>query len=535
MERLFIFAIGGTGARVLRSFTMLLASGQIKLNEYDVYPIILDYDAENGDTAIATDCIETYNTIHNLTWKDKTFSKERGFFKSSLCQLSAGDAFGGSAFRMVYAPKGNNSFRKYIGYETLGYDENNSARMQKKVDTTVTKLLLQSLYNTDPVSDDSEMNLKMDVGFKGNPNIGCVVFHDIEEECEEFRSFLENLSANDKVVVIGSLFGGTGSSGVPEVIRKIQDKQAGVGAILVMPYFAPESRSGGTIRHDIFNSKTKAAINYYEKSLMKFDQQGNMLPESQIHSAYFLGDPKPTILKYCDGGQEQRNAANIVEFLSALSIMHFLEGGRGCFKYGSAQYIMGEGKSVKQLFHDDLRDEGDFLKPIVRRLTSLTVALKYFMFRICEADSRLKNTTYYSRFNLEKPHPQMKQLFEDLKHFWNLYKSWLDEMSNKNLLEDQGNSHGLTLYGTDNNLEVLIVNPKEEISKKGGWGSSKKRNPNKSVDGPSIDALINEAIKDFRPNGFSGSFITNDEEFLFMHGLFAAATNEDVILKKIFE
>ena len=540
MERLFIFAIGGTGARVLRSFTMLLASGQDSLKDYDVYPIILDYDSENGDTAIATNCIETYNRIHNIAWKDKDMVKEAGFFKSNLCQLKDDSLNGGSSFQMVYAPKGNNVYKKYIGYDTLGYDEMNSKRLGRDIDTTGTKMLLQSLYNTDPTSDDSEMNLKMDVGFKGNPNIGSVVFHDIDSECSEFKAFLMRLTPNDKVVVVGSLFGGTGSSGIPEIIRKIREKNQGVhiGAVLVMPYFAPESKDGGTIRHDIFNSKTKAAINYYEDSgLISFDKNGQM-NGGAINSAYFIGDPKPTVLPYCDGGGNQKNPANICEFISALSIIHFVQGGRGSFKYGVGKFIVGDGVSVKQLFYDDLKDEN--VKPIIRRLTSFTVAIKYFMFRTMQPDSNVKRTTYYSRFTLADPKDQMKTMLTNLKSFWSLYKAWLDELSNMGKLEDHGNSHGLTLYGTKDDLEILIVNHKDETpAKSGGFfgfgqGGSKKKE-NKSVEGPTIDGLINKAINNFKPNGFTGDYTTRDEEFLFMHGLYVASTDEKEIINKVFD
>ena len=49
MKRIFIFGIGGTGCRVLRSLNFLLAAG-IRGFGYDteVFPIIIDYDKENG-------------------------------------------------------------------------------------------------------------------------------------------------------------------------------------------------------------------------------------------------------------------------------------------------------------------------------------------------------------------------------------------------------------------------------------------------------------------------------------------------------
>lgn len=531
MDRLFVFAIGGTGARVLRSFTMLLASGQESMKEYDVYPIILDYDENNGDTNIATQCIEHYKTIHDMAWKDEKMSKEKGYFKSNLCQLKADDRFGGSSFRMVYAPKGYEVYKDYIGYNTLGKDEANG------VNTSLTQMLLDSLYNTDPASDDSEINLNMEVGFKGNPNIGSVVFHDLDSECTEFRQFLLHLNRNDKVVVVGSLFGGTGASGIPEIIRKIRAKAPTVqiGAVLVMPYFAPEPKPGGTIRYEIFNSKTKAAINYYEDSgMIKFDPAGNMTG-GMINSVYFIGDPKPTILRYCDGGEQQLNPANIVEFISALSILNFVEGGRGSFKYGVNEYIIGENIAVKQLFYDDLFDTSNFTQPIIQRLTSFTVALKYSMFRMLQPDQSLKKTTYYSCFTLEKPRKDMLTMLNGIKSFWAEYQKWLDELSNKDELPDKGNSHSLNLFSTEKNLEILIEKPSDQSNnKKGGIFGGGRRPGNKSVKGSTIDGLINQSVTNFKPTGWPSDFVTNDEEFLLMHGLFEASTNEKEIVRNLF-
>ena len=50
MNRLFLFAIGGTGARVLRSLIMLLAANVKLPNGIKIIPIIIDLDKTNEDT-----------------------------------------------------------------------------------------------------------------------------------------------------------------------------------------------------------------------------------------------------------------------------------------------------------------------------------------------------------------------------------------------------------------------------------------------------------------------------------------------------
>ena len=67
--KLFIFSIGGSGSRVVRSLSMLLASGVSHFKAGDqVFPIMIDYDVENGDTDRAFKCIDTYNHLHNSAY-----------------------------------------------------------------------------------------------------------------------------------------------------------------------------------------------------------------------------------------------------------------------------------------------------------------------------------------------------------------------------------------------------------------------------------------------------------------------------------
>lgn len=53
MSKLYVFAIGGSGSRVLRSLTMLLSSG-VHTN-YEIVPMIVDPDQSNGDLVRTVD------------------------------------------------------------------------------------------------------------------------------------------------------------------------------------------------------------------------------------------------------------------------------------------------------------------------------------------------------------------------------------------------------------------------------------------------------------------------------------------------
>ena len=59
MSKLFVFGIGGTGSRVLKSLTMLLMAG-VKTNVDEIIPIVIDKDETNGDMVKTKRLIETY-------------------------------------------------------------------------------------------------------------------------------------------------------------------------------------------------------------------------------------------------------------------------------------------------------------------------------------------------------------------------------------------------------------------------------------------------------------------------------------------
>ncbi len=76
MSKLYVFGIGGTGSRVLRALTMLLASGVECANE-TIVPIIIDPDDSAADKTRTVEAMKKYmaqwfrlHILHHLpaTW-----------------------------------------------------------------------------------------------------------------------------------------------------------------------------------------------------------------------------------------------------------------------------------------------------------------------------------------------------------------------------------------------------------------------------------------------------------------------------------
>ena len=87
MSKIYLFSIGGTGARVLRSFTMLLAAG-VKLGVDEVVPVIIDPDAANADLTRTVALMGKYRDVRSHL----TFNKETPtmFFRTGLSQILPG-------------------------------------------------------------------------------------------------------------------------------------------------------------------------------------------------------------------------------------------------------------------------------------------------------------------------------------------------------------------------------------------------------------------------------------------------------------
>ena len=66
-SKLFIFAIGGTGSRVVKALTMLLASGVELKNTSVVIPIIVDPHKANEDLKRTENLLQTYQRIRAVS------------------------------------------------------------------------------------------------------------------------------------------------------------------------------------------------------------------------------------------------------------------------------------------------------------------------------------------------------------------------------------------------------------------------------------------------------------------------------------
>jgi hypothetical protein len=229
LARLFIFAVGGTGARVLRSLTMLLAAG-MRLPDCDqVIPVLVDPDTQNGDVTRTVDLLKRYKRIHDALYQDGQHPKNEGFFGQDLTTLAQLNTSGVEGLRdsFVYDFGGiNQSFKDFMHYNETSVE---------------TRGLLDLLFTPD------SLNASLDLGFRGSPNVGSVVLNSLVQ-AKEMRYLAQSLNSDDRVFFISSIFGGTGAAGFPLLVKNLRDPgvdlpqpsvRAAVpaGALVLLPYF----------------------------------------------------------------------------------------------------------------------------------------------------------------------------------------------------------------------------------------------------------------------------------------------------------
>ncbi|QXV63613.1 hypothetical protein INP83_10835 [Mucilaginibacter sp. 21P] len=411
--RIFVFGIGGTGARVLRSLAMLLASGvEFKDKNIEVIPVIIDMDAHNGDTARTRNLFRSYHAIRKTFVQSSPDLEKNKFFRTkirSFNRLESGVADDVELDMQFDFQNKDDSFSKFIHFNGL-----------RRLDQDI----LELLYNDAVESQDfPELHLNLSLGFKGNPNIGSVVFNQLANS-QQFKNLESNFSGQDRIFIISSIFGGTGSSGFPTLVKLIrQSKNASLakavlGAITVMPYFDVEPKEDSAINSSLFTTKTKAALSYYA-------EDEDIL---SINALYYIADnAKASQLENVEGGHEQINDAHLVELLAASAVVDFIAkddhelDGSKCFEFGCE--LDNTPFSIKDF---STRTKELIIAPLLQFAYAAQIATKII--------PQLKDNTFYRPKELDlEAEMDIPNDYRNLLSFFNHFKSWTEEeMANQN-------------------------------------------------------------------------------------------------------
>lgn len=452
MSKIYVFGIGGTGSRVLRSLAMLLASG-IDFGAGAIVPVIIDPDVANADLTRTVDLLNNYTAIR----KKLQFggSNKNRFFRTDIERILPN-------YTLRINDTDSKSFKQFIGYPSMSKQN---------------KAMVKMLFS------DKNLESSMEVGFKGNPNVGSVVLNQIVCS-DDFSVVANSFTGGDKIFIISSIFGGTGASGFPLLLKTLREangypnyslvNQARIGAVSVLPYFKVEQDDESEIDSVTFISKTKSALAYYENNISR---------NGIIDALYFLADDMANVYENHEGGSSQQNAAHLIEFLGASAVADFSNS-----EFDSPQNMeLGiKDTSGPVSFESFYRNMFDLLyEPLVR----FAMVSNIFTYKL---DFYRSNTFSANKGNFEELYSS--QFFKDFKAFLDKFRSWLDEMKR--------NKRSLDLFNLD-----CAGKPFELVT-----GVKPKRIFSKHSDYSLITDRLNGAIRKCNSKGAEDKFL----EMLFL-------------------
>lgn len=399
MAKIFVFGIGGTGSRVLRSLTMLLAAG-VKFSADEIVPIIIDPDSANADLTRTVSLLNNYGAIRKHLRFDP--ENESRFFRTEIERILPN-------YTLRINDTVNKTFEQFIEYSSMSRSNKAMAKM---------------------LFSDKNLHSSMEVGFKGNPNIGSVVLNQISQS-PDFEDFANRFSDGDRIFIISSIFGGTGASGFPLLLKTLRYgkdfsnhdliNRATIGAVTILPYFKLAQDDGSEIDSSTFISKTKSALAYYENNI-----SGN----DAIDALYYLADDIGNIYANNEGGSSQRNDAHLIEFLGATAVVNFSNSD---FQ-GTSNMELGlrdlDGAVTFASFYRGLRDMLYF--PLVQ-FSMMANGLTY------KASKLETSTLSANKGNFEDLYSG--NFYKDLTDFFYSYQEWLKEMKE--------NKRSLDLFNAD--------------------------------------------------------------------------------------
>ena len=321
-----LICAGGTGTRILEAVLHLCAAG---LGPNELRILLIDPDASNGNGDRAKKLLSQYIECQNA------LGREMGpvsYFHTKIDLLETED---GETGLKTWNPAGaKRQFKDILNYEALS---------REKQDTV-------HLFFT-----DAELEMNMDIGFRGHPSIGAATMSLMslykdqkpwKQLADKIRGELTESKEGSRIVIAGSVFGGTGASAIhplAQFLRTIPEAnhdRLKIGVVAMVPYFhfRPSSAAANTpgdglaAKSEWFALASRSAAQYYGYLRDNGDWD--------FDSMYWLGDDSSIEVDYNIGGQRQENPAHLVDLLGAIACLDFFKGApslKSCYYAGPRQ------------------------------------------------------------------------------------------------------------------------------------------------------------------------------------------------------
>ncbi|HEY8572738.1 tubulin-like doman-containing protein [Phenylobacterium sp.] len=306
-----IIGVGGTGAKIVESVIHTCAAG---LGPEGLTVGFVDQDQSNGNVTRSLDLLNKYVEARRL-WRAENSSNRLGeqteLLKTELRSLLPGQE--------VWVPHRDQqtTLAMVLGEASMPQED-------------------RHLFDLLFAAGEEEQDMPLDEGYRGRPNIGAAAMTArVGEDVEFWRTLIQKIEQakggeDVRLVLAGSVFGGTGAAGFPTLARLIRNqlrerrvtRNVKLGGILMLPYFAfnaPEKEEGvqaNVARREQLLLQSQGALKYYH-NLFK--------DEGVFDELYFVGWNRMFDLGYHRPGKaEQANPPLAPELLAALGVVTFL-------------------------------------------------------------------------------------------------------------------------------------------------------------------------------------------------------------------
>jgi len=318
MVQNFVLAFGGTGARCAEALAYLAASRSLR---EPTHVLLIDPDAANGNVLLAVNQLQRYHALHRTLGETATTNGAAPPFFST--PLNATHEPGSFAWEY---PNRTRDFATLVDYA---------------VQSELHRDLLTLLY------DEDDLQMTFEQGYVGRAHVGSLdLFRTLSRAIARARDetasgtreaipgrtaprtddplhvfFRELRTAAQgerraNLLVVGSVFGGTGASGLPAIPPLIRRVFPGLHANLnlacvqLAPYFDFDAPNRpGDPDSSLHPLATQTALYHYASA------------DAGYGRIYLLGAPSRT--RTNDANFDQRNAAHYVELAAALAAADF--------------------------------------------------------------------------------------------------------------------------------------------------------------------------------------------------------------------
>lgn len=210
------------------------------------------------------------------------------------------------------------------------------------------RLLARTLFS------QTEASLEYSEGFRGHPDLGVLFFADLlgslgkddaHGQTDELLALIDEMQAEIdhgqtvKLILCGSIFGGTGASGIPALSQYLRRRFSAhadlfvLASILMLPYYKVPASSHNeeleiVVKSSAFLDKARTALQYYGMEGMIRDGEND--PSGVFDAIYLLGLPPESFIttkNYSTGSQSQENDAHIMEWLAMRCAARFFRTG----------------------------------------------------------------------------------------------------------------------------------------------------------------------------------------------------------------